>query len=499
MQMELGEVDVSQLKFDLRSRDDIPRVLRGLQHLYMNEPLRKKIFELLMQKVAPKVDKENGRPGMTLWSILVCGVLRLDLNADYDRLLELINQHGTLREMLGHSRFDSEPSYVLHTVKKNVSLLRPELLDEINQLVVAEGHALIKKEGDAVLRGRCDSFVVETHVHFPTDINLLFDAMRKVIELTARLSATHDLSEWRQSAYTLRQLKRQMRYAQSSKRSCAKQTVGADGVHSPKSAVVAAHRSYLKMAQQSLDKARGTLQTLVELKCLNEFDWAKKLEIEHYMAHAERQIDQTRRRVLQGETIPHNEKVFSLFQPHTEWICKGKAGVPVELGVRVCVLEDQYRFILHHHVMEKQTDVEVATKMVREAQKRFKGLELCSFDKGFHSPSNQAELAQMLTQVGMPRKGRLSQKMREHEQSEGFKQARRGHAAVESGINALEVHGLDTCHDHGIEGFKRYVALAVLTRNIHRIGDIVWHRDKKREERRIRHVARESPHRRAAA
>jgi len=56
------------------------------------------------------------------------------------------------------------------------------------------------------------------------------------------------------------------------------------------------------------------------------------------------------------EKIPHEEKVFSIFEPHTEWISKGKAGVPQELGLQVCVLKDQYGFILHHLVMEQQTD-----------------------------------------------------------------------------------------------------------------------------------------------
>ena len=82
-QMELGEIDVSQIKFDLRSRDDIPKILRGLQHLYMNEELRHSVFALLESEIASKVNKRNEHPGMTLWSILVCGVLRLDLNADY--------------------------------------------------------------------------------------------------------------------------------------------------------------------------------------------------------------------------------------------------------------------------------------------------------------------------------------------------------------------------------------------------------------------------------
>ena len=76
VQMEIGEVDVSKVKFDLKSRDDIPKILRGLQHLYMDLGLRTKLFELLEAEVLPKTDKRNGRPGMTLWRIFVCGVVR---------------------------------------------------------------------------------------------------------------------------------------------------------------------------------------------------------------------------------------------------------------------------------------------------------------------------------------------------------------------------------------------------------------------------------------
>lgn len=206
-QMKIGEIDVSQIKFDLRSRDDIPKVLRGLQHLYMNAPLREKIFALLENEIAPKVNKRNGRPGMTLWHILVFGVLRLDLNIDYDRLHELSNQHRTLRQMLGHGLYDEDKEYAYQTLVDNVGLLTPELLDKLNQIIVAGGHALVKKDG-AALRGRCDSFVVETDVHFPTDIGLLWDATRKAITLTAQWSENQQRSDWRQYRYNLRQLKR---------------------------------------------------------------------------------------------------------------------------------------------------------------------------------------------------------------------------------------------------------------------------------------------------
>ena len=89
------------------------------------------------------------------------------------------------------------------------------------------------------------------------------------------------------------------------------------------------------------------------------------------MAHAARQIDQVRRRVLEGQVIAHEEKVFSIFESHTEWVSKGKAGVPVELGVKVCILEDQHQFILHHQVMQRQSDDQVCVQMVVQAKNRF--------------------------------------------------------------------------------------------------------------------------------
>ncbi len=478
-QMSIGEVDVSKITLDARSRDDIPKILRGLQHIYTDASLRTAVFEILTQQIAPKADKNNGRPGMTLWSILVCGVVRLDLNIDYDRLQELANQHTTLRAMLGHGMFDKE-HYALQTLKDNVMLLTPELLDEINQIVVRAGHVLVKKKENEALRGRCDSFVVETNVHYPTDINLLYDAMRKLITLTAPWGDTHGLSDWRQSAYHLRRLKRLMRTAQNKKRSKAK---SAEQVTKNEALIIKAHREYLTAAQTCLTKAGQTLTLIEKQGGTDALDAVKKLEIEGFIQHAERQIDHIRRRVIQGEAIPHSEKIFSLFEPHTEWISKGKAGISQELGLRVCILEDQHQFILHHHVMEKKTDDQVTVAMVVDAKARFPKLNACSFDKGFHSQANQAALKEPLARVVLPRKGKLSQPDRVIEQAKEFVSARRAHSAVESAINALEIHGLDRCSDHGIDGFKRYVALAVVTRNIHRIGTILSQQDLRRLQR----------------
>lgn len=319
--------------------------------------------------------------------------------------------------------------------------------------------------------------------------------MRKVVTLTAALSDRHGMSDWRQHAYNVRHLKRLMRAAQNKKRSRAKSE---EQQAKRKALIEEAHQTYLDAAQRYLDKACNTLVMLEQQGFANELAIALKIEIEGFMKHANRQIDQTKRRVILGEVIPHAEKVFSIFEPHTEWICKGKAGVPVELGVKVCVLEDQYQFILHHQVMEKKTDDQVAVSMVVEAKKRFPDLNACSFDKGFHSPANQMALTEQLDMVALPRKGKLSLEAQAVEQSDAFINARRKHSAVESAINALEVHGLDRCPDHGIDGFKRYVALAVLARNIHRIGDILKQQEQKREKRKRKFSDRDTPYKLAA-
>lgn len=480
-QMEFGEVSIEAIQFDPKSRDDIPKILRGLQYIYVTDSIREPIFRLLEEKVLPDVDKSNGRPGMALWKIVVMGVLRLDLNCDYDRLHELANKHETVRQMLGHGDFFDKTQYNLQTIKDNVRLLTPELLQEINQIIVKAGHELLgKKKENEPLRGRCDSFVVETNVHYPTDINLLYDAVRKVIQLTARLCNGHGLSDWRQHVYNVKQVKKQMRIAQKKKRASGKtetQQMKGD------MAVKQAHQDLIQLAQHFLNKSRITLSQIDSSGTVSVGDLAFIESIQQFAKHAGRQIDQITRRVLQDEIIPHDEKVFSLFQPHTEWISKGKAGVPVELGLRVCVIEDQHQFILHHHVMEKETDDQVAVLMVTKTKADFPRLSSCSFDRGFHSPENQQVLSIHLNIVALKRKGKLSQKAQEIESSETFKKACHKHAAVESAINALEVHGLDQCRDHGIDGFKRYVALAVMTRNIHRIGDSLHQREQKRLER----------------
>jgi hypothetical protein len=303
---------------------------------------------------------------------------------------------------------------------------------------------------------------------------LLYDALRKVIDLTARLCATHDVLGWRQWDYNIKQLKKSLRIIQQNNRGKKKESVKQ-----------AAYQSYLDLAQFFLARALLSVETLVSVGAN-----ALKLEaINDYIRHAQRQIDQIERRIMKGEIIPHSEKVFSIFAPHTEWNVKGKAGVPVELGLKVCVIEDHHQFILHHQVMEKVVDSDVTVSMLESAKARFPTLSSCSFDKGFYSPDNHQKLSELLDTFALPKKGKLSKANKLEQATEAFQQARQKHSAVESAINALEVHGLDCCPDKGIAGFKRYVSLAIVARNIQRLGTALLDQERRRLKRKNNRIA----------
>jgi hypothetical protein len=145
-QMTFGQVDIGEITFHPRCRDEIPKLLRGLQHIYCTPEIKEKVFSILQTLVPEEVNTEEGRPGMDLWTIFVLGTMRLSCNWDYDKLQEMANNHNTLRRMVGIPPWDYQTSYALQTLKDNVALLTPEILDRINRVVVEAGHALVKKK-----------------------------------------------------------------------------------------------------------------------------------------------------------------------------------------------------------------------------------------------------------------------------------------------------------------------------------------------------------------
>ena len=157
-------------------------------------------------------------------------------------------------------------------------------------------------------------------------------------------------------------------------------------------------KAYLKACAKLIGRVKALLLELAAKGVSPQ----KINKIMYFVMHAVRQIDQNDRRLLKGETIPQNEKVFSIFETHTRWISKGKAGRPVELGVPVGIAEDQYQFILHHEIIWTGSDVDFAVPIVEITKELFPDFCAVSFNRGFHSPANRARLNELLDDNVLP-------------------------------------------------------------------------------------------------
>lgn len=466
-QLQIGEVDISNIKINLRSRDEIPKTLMGLQEIYKNDKTRDTTFEILKKLIDPEVSLSKGREGMSFWNILVLGCIRLICNCDYDKLHEHANEHKTIRQMLGFTIFDDKV-LPLQTIKDNVKLFTPEILSLLNTMVVEFGRELSSIPVGESIQARCDSVHVPTDVHFPTDISLLFDALRKIITLLMELQVNFEFSGWRQSQKLIKNLKKLYRKAQKVNHSTSKDE---KKQKKQRKLMRGIYKLYIDLASSLVERAKSSLKNLDS--SMKPSLPASILSIENFISHADRQIDQITRRIFKDEKIPHPEKVFSIFEEHTEWLCKGKAGVSQVLGLNVCIITDQYGFVLDHKVMQKETDSDIAVEIVKNAKAKFPNLKSCSFDKGFHSPQNQIDLKRFLDEVYLPKKGKLSEARKLVEYSDDFIEAQKRHSSVEGSIGCLVNHGLNICRDHGILGFKTYIGLAIVARNIHHFGNII--------------------------
>jgi hypothetical protein len=190
-QPDLQITPIEKIRLPLKSRDELPPILAGLQRVWMHPTLKAEIFALLEAKVLAG-KKVTGRTGMDLWQILVLGVVRLGLDADLDRLEHVANYDALVRQMLGvpATLWGAEAKEFGHqTLRDNVALLDDELLQQINARIAAAGREVFaKKDGAplAALEVKVDSYVLETAVHFPTDLNLLWGAGRKCVDLVEK-------------------------------------------------------------------------------------------------------------------------------------------------------------------------------------------------------------------------------------------------------------------------------------------------------------------------
>jgi hypothetical protein len=186
------------------------------------------------------------------------------------------------------------------------------------------------------------------------------------------------------------------------------------------------------------------------------------------------------RRVMNGETVPNSDKLFSLFEPDTELIKRGKASQPIEFGHRVLVIEDALGFICHYKVMPLGTvDREVLVPEFKSLQDRLEGrIQRASFDRGFHSPENQTAIAELVEHPCLPKPGVKQAAEQAAQSSVQFREARQKHPGIESAIGALQSgNALAKCRDHGQLGYARYIGLGVLGRNLLVLGKLLLARE----------------------
>jgi len=293
---------------------------------------------------------------------------------------------------------------------------------------------------------------LQTNVHFPTDLNLLWDALRKCLDAVKIIqSQDYGVKGWRK----IKELRKRVK---SQYRSTSQQVFKGKNIENK----IASVKAYLEIARQ-LHNRFSDVKTDVD----------SILALHHFNSYVGKFIDQIDRRILQGQLIPSEEKVYSIFEPHTEWLNKGKSNPSVELGLNVLITTDQNHLIVDYKVLEKQQDVVQIEPLCKRLKKLYPETKIKSHsvDKGFYSKNNKEIMETLVENVVMPKKGKLNKLEALQEGSEEFKKIRNAHSAVESNINMLEHHGLNRCPDKGLNGLKRYVGLSVLAYNLHIIGN----------------------------
>ena len=210
-------------------------------------------------------------------------------------------------------------------------------------------------------------------------------------------------------------------------------------------------------------------------------------QIEHFCGLGDRVIDQARRRVLDGEQVPTDEKIYSIFEPHTDLIKRGKVRTPVEFGHKVFLAESAQGLITQYEVLKGNPpdEVHVASSLQRHRQAFGRAPELYGSDRGFFSEQNLASCKHAgVKLVCIPQRGGKRTPRREaYESSAAFKKGQRFRAGIEGRISVLfRGRGMKRCLAEGRDRFELWVGAAVLANNLMRIAALLTTRSSRRRK-----------------
>lgn len=459
-QLRLDSPPIDQVPLNFECRDSIVPVLRSLQHVYSKPDVTEKIMQLIGRDINGETSPKRGREGMDYWHILVLAGVRLGCNYTYDQIHDLAEIHIKLRAIMGLGAWDEHTEFKWRTIRDNVCRLSPQTIDEISLLFVAEGHAI---DPDAIKTLRADSFVMETNIHYPTESSLIRDGLRKILQICSELAVGDRIVGWRQHHHLWKRVKQ---LAREIDRIAARK--GPNYV----ARMQVPYRELLQKATSITQRARELCETLTLPNATTD-DVFGPNTLQAFIARTERVIDTATRRILNNETVSNRNKLFSVFEPHTQLYKRGKAGEPIQFGCQVLVFEDAAGFIVKSVVMKRnQCDSGVAIEATKALQKIFDNrIERLSFDRGFHSPENQSELSKIIPHLCLPKPGVKQSVVQLANADDEFLAAQQNHPGIESAIGALQSgNGMERCRDRSELGFERYVSLAILGRNMHTLG-----------------------------
>jgi IS5 family transposase len=412
----------------------------------------------------------TGRGGMSPHQVLRSLILQRVKNWDYRELRERVADGYTLRRF---TCFFGQAVPKHDAFHRAFRRLTPATLRTINDAVVRAVVAQGLEDGKKL---RTDTTVVETDIHHPTDNRLLWDTVRVVTRLAGRL--TRLLSDG--AAHFRNRTRSARRRALEIERLTAKQR------HVQQ---VPKYRELIHIAEQVVAEARAVVEATKATPASPSFtefvieDLRK--EIMHHCALGERVVDQTRRRVLEGEQVPVEEKIFSIFEPHTDLIKRGKVLKPVEFGHKVFLGESARGLITQYSVLAgNPSDADhVEPSLQRHRQTFGRAPAVYAADRGFDSDPNVTACRDAGVKLTcIPQRGGKRTPAREaFEKSPAFKRGQRFRAGVEGRISVLfRGRGMKRCLAEGPERFEVFVGTAILANNLLIIGELLRQRQKHR-------------------
>jgi len=405
----------------------------------------------------------TGRNGLAPEQVLRSLILMRIKNWDYRELRERISDGYTLRRFTG---FDSKPVPKHDAFNRAFIRLTPVTIEAINDLVVRAAVKATLEDGSKL---RVDTTVVQANVHHPTDSTLVWDSVRVITRLVLLMAKLipGGVNGFRNRTRVARRRMQQIQRMTSTQR---------------RQQQVPKYRELIQVAQSVIDSAR---QVLDQTKDVQGVDLMTNLalkslrqQIDNYCTLGGRVVNQARRRVLFEEKVPNDEKLFSIFEPHTDIIKRGKTLTPVEFGHKVFLAESANGLISQYKILKGNPPDQLHVKMSLERHKQIFGCapDLYSTDRGFYDSSNiDACNSAGVLQECIPQRGGTKSDLRAaHEKSPGFKKGQRFRAGIEGRISVLfRGRGMKRCLSEGLDRFEILVGSCVLANNLMRIAHLI--------------------------